>query len=371
MNDLQPYSTWVEVDLEVIRQNLHRIKTLTESEVMAVVKANAYGHGFLPVAQAAAAAGATWFGIARPRMALAMRQSGIEAKILILGYISPERVQEMLQIDVSLTVWTADHIHQIAQEAAKTRKTARVHILTDTGMGRLGCLPEKTKDLLKLVQETPQITAEGLFSHLATADEADSSTTLQQEKVFRQVQEDLRDHDLLPSILHLANSAGSLVYPSAHYNLIRVGIAMYGLSPSSEVDLPVGIKPALEWKSVLASIKTLPAGHGVSYGHQYFTSSTEKIGVVPLGYADGYRRVPGNHVLIQGQKVPVVGRVCMDQCMVQLDGISNPQVGDEVILIGSQGDQEISADDLARTWDTINYEVTCGIGARVPRIFKN
>jgi alanine racemase len=243
--------------------------------------------------------------------------------------------------------------------------------LTDTGMGRLGCLPEKTRNLIKLVQDTPNITAEGLFSHLAKADEANPFTTLQQENVFREVIDDLQSHDLLPSILHLANSAGSLVYPSAHYNLIRVGIAMYGLPPSPEVTLPTGISPALQWKSVLASIKTLPPGHGVSYGHQYFTSGSEKIGVVPIGYADGYRRVPGNHVLIQGQKVPVVGRVCMDQCMVQLDGISNPQVGDEVILIGSQGNQVITADDLASTWETINYEVTCGIGSRVPRLFKH
>ena len=371
MKDLQPYPTWVEVDLAAIRQNLRRIKNLTKSEVMAVVKANAYGHGYLPVAKAAAAAGASWFGIARPRMAIAMRQSGIDAKMLILGYISPERVQEMLQHEVSLTAWTAEQIHQISQEAEKTGKTARVHILTDTGMGRLGCHPEQTRDLLKLVENTQHVTAEGLFSHLAKADEANHSTTLEQEKVFRQVITDLEDHDLLPSILHLANSAGSLVFPSAHYNLIRVGIAMYGLPPSPDVALPDGIKPALEWKSVLASIKTLPPGHGVSYGHQYFTSGSEKIGVVPLGYADGFRRVPGNHVLIQGQKVPVVGRVCMDQCMVQLDSISNPQVGEEVILIGSQGDQEITADDLARTWETINYEVTCGIGSRVPRFFKN
>jgi alanine racemase len=167
----------------------------------------------------------------------------------------------------------------------------------------------------------------------------------------------------------MANSAGSLVHPDTRFNLIRPGITIYGLSPSPEVKLPDGIKPILSWKSVLASIKRLPPGHGVSYGHDYVTTGHELIGVVPLGYADGYRRVTGNQVLINGVKTPVVGRVSMDQCMIQLDGIPNPQVGDEIVLIGSQGNEEISANDVAKTWNTINYEVTCGIGSRVPRIY--
>ena len=371
MKTNQPHSTWVEVDLNVLQNNVQIIRETTETPIMAVVKANGYGHGFIPVTKAAVKAGVKWFGVARPRMAVKMREKGILCKILVLGYIPPERIEEMIQLDVSLTIWTQNHLELVQEAAKNTTSSAKVHLLADTGMGRLGCMPGETLSLARDAAATENVYLEGLFSHLARADEPDAESTNNQEKKFKHIIQELTQHNLLPEIIHMANSAGSLAHPKTHFNLIRPGIAIYGLPPSPDIQLPVGIKPVLSWKSVLASIKDLPPNHGVSYGHQYVTTKKERIGVIPVGYADGYRLVPGNLVLINGKKAPVIGRVSMDQCMIQLEGIPNPQVGDEVVLIGKQGEEEITVDHVASTWNTINYEVTCGISSRVPRIFPD
>ncbi len=369
MKTNQPHATWVEVDLNALQNNIKIIQETTQTPIMAVVKANGYGHGFIHVTKAAVKAGVKWFGVARPRMAVKMREEGILCKILVLGYLPPEQIEEMIQLDVSLTIWTQNHLELIQEAAKHTTSSAKVHILADTGMGRLGCMPGETLSLARATAAAEKVTLEGLFSHLARADELDIETTNNQEKEFKQIIRDLTQHELLPEIIHMANSAGSLAHPKTHFNLIRPGIAIYGLAPSPDIQLPAGIKPVLSWKSVLASIKDLPPNHGVSYGHQYVTTKKERIGVIPLGYADGYRRVPGNSVLINGKKALIIGQVCMDQCMIQLEGIPNPQIGDEVVLIGKQGEEEITVDQVALTWNTINYEVTCGIGSRVPRIF--
>jgi alanine racemase len=367
----QSFATWVEVDLKILKNNIEILQRETKTPIMAVVKANGYGHGFMPITRTAERAGITWFGVARARMAVKMRQEGIKGNILVLGYIAPERIEEMICLNVSLTVWTMEHLELVSAAARKCKSPARVHLLVDSGMGRLGCLPEESLNLARAISHTKDLEFEGLFSHLARADEQDREPTQQQQAVFNKVIAELSEADLLPEIIHMANSAGSLAHPSTHHNLIRPGIILYGLAPSPEVQLPAGIEPILSWKSVLASIKELPPNHGVSYGHDYITQGKELIGVIPVGYADGYRRVPGSHVLINGQKAPIIGRICMDQFMVKLEGIPNPLVGDEVVLIGKQGDLEISANDLAEVWQTINYEVTCGIGARVPRVYPN
>jgi alanine racemase len=369
MKSEQSFATWVEIDLKAFKNNLKIIQKESGVPLMAVVKANGYGHGYMPITRTAEEAGVEWFGVARPRMALKMREEGITSNILVLGYIAPERIEQMICQDVSLTIWTKEHISQVEKAAATCHRPARIHLLVDSGMGRLGCHPENALELARLAVSTEGVNLEGLFSHLATADEADPQPTRLQKQIFQNVINTLAEQKLLPGIIHMANSAGTLAHPDTRYQLVRPGIIMYGLSPSPEVKLPTGVKPILSWKSVLASMKVLPPGHGVSYGQTYVTTQHELIGVIPVGYADGYRRVPGNSVLINGVKAPIVGRVCMDQFMVQLDHVPNPQIGDEVVLIGKQGDLEISADDLARVWQTINYEVTCSIGARVPRIY--
>lgn len=369
MDMTPPYSTWVEVDLNAIKTNVRYVKEHTGAEVMAVVKANGYGHGAVPVARAALAGGASWLAVARPDEALELRHAGLDAPILILGYIRPERVREMIQHNVSLTVWTRDHIQQTGSQARRTGLEGRVHLKIDTGMGRLGTFPEQACDLAWAVLQEEGLQLQGVFSHLARADEKDPRPTHQQQESFTQAISALEKDGLQIPLVHLANSAASLTRPSASHDMVRLGISMYGLPPSAVVPLPQEMKRALSWKTVLASVKTLPPGHGVSYGHEYITSQKEKIGALPLGYADGYRRLAGNQVLIHGKRSPVIGRVCMDQCMIKLDHISQPRVEDEVVLIGQQGDEEITADEVGRIWGTINYEVTCAIGPRVPRFY--
>ena len=238
-------------------------------------------------------------------------------------------------------------------------------------MGRLGMAPEKAASFIETYRNDDRIEIDGIFTHYARADEPGVDTTAGQLARFNQLLTDLRDANLLPPIVHSANSAAVLNYPDAYFDLVRPGIAIYGLNPSPESLLPDSFQPALTWKARLTSVRTLPPGHGVSYGHKYFTHSDERIGVIPVGYGDGYRRVMGQQVLVRGQKVDVVGRVCMDQCMLQLDSVPDAQPGEEAVLLGRQGDQRITANDLAEKWGTINYEVVCGLADRLPRIYLN
>jgi len=362
-------STWVEIDLGAIEQNARSFCRRTGVEVMAVVKANAYGHGAVPAARAALRGGATWFGVARIEEALELRQASLESPILILGYTPPGRLTEAIANDVSLTVWDADYFQAISREAGKLGKTARLHLKVDTGMSRLGAQPGRATEMAETINRLPGITLEGIFTHFARADESDPGPTNSQLKAFREVIEALEAKRLRPAYVHASNSAAGLTRPEAYFDLVRTGIALYGLQPSSERRLTPEFRPALTWKTRLSQVKTLPAGRGVSYGHTYTTKAQERIGTLPVGYADGFRRLPGNHVLVGGRKVPVIGRVTMDQIMVRLNGVSQAKVGDEVVLIGQQGEACITAEQVAETWGTINYEVVCAIGSRVSRIY--
>ena len=362
------YSTWVEIDLGAIEGNVRYVRNLTGVEVMAIVKADAYGHGVLTVAQAALQGGATWCGVARYGEALELRQAGLDCPILLLGYTPAGRMLDAINQGISMTVWNYSQVEMASAQAVKTGASALLHLKVDTGMGRLGVLPKKVFALVEKIAKTPGVILEGLFTHFARADELDRALTDRQERVFRTSIAELEASNLLPPFVHAANSAISLTRPSAHFNLLRLGIAMYGLHPSPECPAPEGMHPALTWKTVLSQVKILPAGSGVSYGHEYVTKNNERVGTIPVGYADGFRRTQGNYVLVAGKQVPVIGRVCMDQIIVQLDGAPQAQAGDPVILIGEQGQNRITAEDIARTWKTINYEVVCAIGRRVPRI---
>jgi alanine racemase len=249
-------------------------------------------------------------------------------------------------------------------------KAAKLHLKVDTGMSRLGVSPDSAPEMARILSALPGIIYEGIFTHFARADELEQATTETQETCFREVLSLLADSGLTPPLIHAANSAAAIAWPSARFNLVRPGIALYGLHPSSECRLPAGFIPALSWKAVLSQVKILPAGSGVSYGHEYSTASHERIGTLPVGYADGLRRIPGNQALIGGRRVPVLGRVCMDQVMVQLDAVPEAQEGEEAILIGSQGTDRITAEEIAANWGTANYEVVCGLGARVPRVYR-
>jgi alanine racemase len=270
--------------------------------------------------------------------------------------------------EISITVGDQDHIEAAARAAQSQGPKAKVHLKLDTGMSRIGARPEEAASLAGELRDLNSVSFEGIFTHFARADEVEAPSAREQLERFNVVLAELEAADLRPPIVHAANSAATLTLPEAHFDMVRVGIALYGLQPSKEWSLPGEFQPALQWKSQLTRVRTLPAGTGVSYGHDYVTKSEERIGTFPVGYGDGLRRMEGNQVLVGGERVPVVGRVCMDLSMVQLDSNPEAEVGHEVVLIGNQGGAAISAEQVADHWGTINYEVTCSISRRVPRL---
>lgn len=363
------YPSWLEVNLQAIEKNISVIKKLTGTGVMAIVKANGYGHGAVEVARAAIRGGATWCAVSNVDEALELRSAGLECPILILGYSPPGRLADVISNQISVTIWNQEQVELASTVAAELGLPLRAHLKIDTGMSRLGAQPDETLQLVKKIVDNPHITFEAIFTHFARADEPDSNSTELQDKLFNQVLQEIHQEFPVLPLIHAANSAATIYHPKTVYDLVRVGILMYGLPPSDCCPLPDGIQQAITWKSILSHVKTLPAGRGVSYGHIYTTSKEERIGTVPVGYADGFRRVEGNEVLIHGKRVPVIGRVCMDQLMVQLDTIPNAAIGDEVIIIGKQGNEQITPQDIAERWKTVNYEVICGLNARVPRVY--
>jgi len=368
---LDNYGTWLEIDLSILRKNYQLLSELSDSKVMPIVKANAYGHGFERVAVALEGAGAEWFGVARIEEALKLRELGIKGNILVLGYTPPSRVSHAIKERISLTVYDILVAESYASQAQGLKQRVNLHVKIDTGMGRLGVLNNKAVDFIEYVKNQESLTLEGVLTHFACADDPEKDVTAKQIDQFEMVLRELESKNLLPPIVHAANSAGTINFPETRFNLIRTGIALYGHLPSKQTKLPDGISSAISWKTRLISIKELPAGYGISYGHRYHTKSKERIGVIAVGYGDGLRRRPGNFVLIRGKRVPIIGNVCMDQCMVNLDEIPNALIGDEVIIIGKQLNAEISAADIANDWGTINYEVLCGLAARMPRYYLN
>ncbi|MFN2263531.1 MAG: alanine racemase [Anaerolineales bacterium] len=364
------YSTWINIDLTAIEHNVTRLRYLTGTPVMAVIKANGYGHGTVPVARAALRAGAQWLGVARLEEALELRADQITSPILVLGYTPPERFLEAILEGVSITIWGSKQLLSVARAAQDAHAKAKIHLKIDTGMSRLGIEPANALSFAQEIVNTRDVKFEGIFTHYARADELDQVSALEQESIFIQVLGDLARTGIRPEFVHAANSAAALFQPNSRFSLVRTGIAIYGLHPSAERHLPGDFQAALEWKAVLSQVRILPPASGVSYGHEYITRDYERIGTVPVGYADGLRRASGkNQVLVGGVLVPIVGRVCMDQVSVQLDQVPNAQAGDEVVIIGSQGESRITAEQVADRWGTINYEVVCGLSARVPRFY--
>jgi len=360
---------WLEIDLGAIRYNIQRLAAISARPVMAIVKANAYGHGLVEVARAAVAGGAAWLGVARLEEGAVLRQAGLEAKILVLGMTLPERAAEAAALDLRLAVYDPEQAQATSAAARAAGLRLRVHAKFDSGMGRLGVTPENGLEFIRALRGLDGLEVEGMFTHLAEADDPPKPSTDRQLDRFASLMEVLQASGLRPPLAHAANSAATLYFPRAHFDMVRCGIAIYGLHPSSDAPLPADFRPALAWKARLASVKLLPPGHGIGYNFRYTTTRTERIGVCPAGYADGLRRRLGNFALVGGKRVPVVGGVCMDQCMLQLDQVPDAKAGDEIVLIGSQGSERISAEDFGNAWGTVNYDVVCGLSARVPRFY--
>ena len=364
--------TWVDIDLEAIAYNVRRTKEIIgpDVDILAVLKADAYGHGATKVAHTAINNGASFSGVASLNEAIRLREAGIPAPILVLGYTPAWQAREALRHDVTITLYDRDVARAFSRAAVDLRHVARAHIKVDTGMGRLGLLPDQVLPFVEEVRELPGLELEGIFTHFSVADDADLAYTRQQLGVFRGVLAQLAARGAGFRYVHCANSAAFLRLPESRFDLVRLGLAMYGLQPSAHVALPAGFRPALTWKTTIAQVKTLPPGSYVSYGNAYRTEGEETIAVIPVGYADGFRRAPRHwqEVLVRGRRAPIVGRVCMDQTMINISDIPNVRVGDEVVLIGEQGDDLISAEEVAGWLGTINYEVVSEILARVPRV---
>lgn len=342
--------------------------------VTAVVKADAYGHGALEAARTVLENGADRLAVACIAEAKQLRRDGIDAPILILGASEPEEAEDIAEYDIIPAVFSYDFVCALSKAAKKRGKTAKVHVKVDTGMSRIGYVAgEDDADAvaeIKKIAGLENIEIEGIFSHFSTADEADSAYTMRQFDVFLNFCRELEEAGVHIPIRHIANSAAIMMYPETHLEMVRAGIILYGLYPSEEVDKSrLELIPVMRLKSHISMVKEKKEGWGVSYGKEYITAGRTKIATVPVGYADGYTRnlAKKAYVLLKdGTRAKIIGRICMDQCMIDVTNVNNISTGDEVTLFGESG---ITADDIAAWMNTINYEVVCLVSKRIPRVY--
>jgi alanine racemase len=367
--------TRAEIDLDAIAANVQAAARLAGpgTALMAVVKADAYGHGAVPVARVALGAGATWLGVAIPEEAVGLRAAGIRSRILVLGPIAPEQAPLVVAHDLDQCVADMTQADALSREAAERGSSVRAHLKVDTGMGRVGVRPSEARRTAARIAELPGVRLVGLMTHFAESDAADPTFTHEQLGRFEEVHRDLRGAGHAIALRHAANSGALMRHPDARLDLVRPGIMLYGCHPCCQRrpdDAPLA--PALRLRSGISHLKDLVAGGTVSYGRAFVAPRDMRVATLPIGYADGLPRLLSGrgHALIRGRRVPIVGRICMDMTMVDVTGVPDAALGDEAVLIGRQGDDEIAAADVADLADTISYEILCRIGARVPRVYR-
>ncbi|MBS3787622.1 alanine racemase [Candidatus Bipolaricaulota bacterium] len=365
---------WAEIDLKAIESNVTRIEDFiaTETEIMAVVKANAYGHGAEAVARAALRGGATRLAVHRVSKGIELRQTGIEAPILLLGYLPPAAAKRVASHDLTPTLTTKDGASALAKAARELGKKVKFHVKVDTGLGRFGLLPDEVVEFFKYVDQLDNLTLEGFYTHFATADEIDKSYTYYQFWLYKRILDQLENEGFSVPIKHVANSAATLDLPETHLDMVRTGIAIYGLYPSQAVSRSVSLTSTLTLKSQVARVRTLPAGSSISYGRTFITKEPTTVALIPIGYGDGYPRIISNRgeVLIHGRRVPILGTICMDQFVVDISSLPDDvKEGEEVVVIGKQGDEEITPKEVADWAETINYEIVTQILPRVNRVY--
>ncbi|MEW5718236.1 MAG: alanine racemase [Chloroflexota bacterium] len=369
---------WTEVNLSAIENNVRRVVEIAGgAHVMAMVKANAYGHGAVEVSRAALRGGARWLGVVSVGEAIELRRANIAAPMLVTGYTPPAWTRAAVKNDVTLTVFTFDVARAISDAARALNVRARMHLKVDTGMSRLGVMPDDAVAFARAVNALPNIEIEGVCTHFAMADLPDAfgvsgggdAFTEKQLATFREVVGALERAGIQPRYRHCANSPATLRLPDARFNLVRSGILIYGLDPDPQVPCPPGFVPALSFKTQIAYVKEVAVGASVGYGDAFRAPCPLRVAIVMVGYADGYRRKLANNgeVLVRGKRAPIIGRVCMDQCFADVTTIDSAQAGDEVALIGKQGAEEIRAEELAERLGTNNYETVATISARVER----
>ncbi len=377
---------WAEIDLKAIAHNISELRRITQPDarLMAVVKANGYGHGAIEVSRCALENGASSLGVARIEEGIQIRKAGIDAPILVFGYTRPEQAKNLIRFDLTQSVYTTASARKLSRATVSLADTLKIHLKVDTGMGRLGLLPQDLqsdnpkKISTDTLAETLAIASldglelEGIFTHFAAADSNDKTYAEYQLDLFLKYLKHLQKAGLNPQVTHAANSGALIEMPRSHLDLVRPGIAIYGLYPSDDVDKQrVSLKPAMALKTQIIQLKKVPAGFNVSYGMTHTTQQPTTIATVPVGYADGLNRRLSSRgqMLVGGQRVPIIGRVCMDLTMLDVGGIPNVHVGDEVVVLGQQGSETLSVDEMAAMLDTINYEIVTGVAARVPRVY--
>ena len=362
------------IDLDAIEYNIEKMKeNLPEdTKLIVVAKADCYGHGALQTTSLLSLKEYVWgFAVATLDEAIVLRRGGITKPILVLGCIFPEQWIDALENNIRITVYTEELTKVLSDLAVKIGRKAYVHVKLDTGMGRIGFTPGKEgADKIEEISKLPNIVMEGLYTHFSKADEGDKSYTLKQMEAYTWMKEELTGRGITFSYYHCCNSAGIIDLKGAGQNLARAGISTYGMYPSEEVHKEnVDLKPALELISHVAFVKWVDEGEMISYGGTYVTKRRTKIATIPVGYGDGYPRSLSNkgYMLIHGKKAPIIGRVCMDQCMVDVTEIEDVKFGDEVVLVGRDGDEYLSVETLSRLSDRFNYEFVCLMGKRIPR----
>lgn len=362
-----------EIDLEAIRHNVRvmRAHIAGDAKLMAVVKADAYGHGAVPVARAALEAGAQALAVAIPEEGIELREAGIDAPVLVLGAIEPAAAEAVVQYGLTQTVFDEASVCALSEAGKKLRRTAQAHVKLDTGMNRIGLRDAaQVRALVRLIDALPGVELTGCFTHMATADGVESAGTLAQLERFEALCEAIAQEHPGRIVRHAANTASIFRYPQAHADMVRGGIALYGYPPVLEAE---GLRPAMRWVTRAVMVKEIEQGERVGYGGAFEATRPTRVMTVPVGYADGYRRgLSGKGcVLVRGRRAPILGRVCMDQIMVDVTDIPQAQAGDEVVLLGAQGGEMIDAQEMADWLGTISYEVLCSPSRRVPRVYVN
>ncbi|MCR8657069.1 alanine racemase [Paenibacillus sp. T3-5-0-4] len=369
--------TWADISLDALHHNIEAVKSgLKEgTRLLASVKANAYGHGLVEISRAVERYGVDYLGVAFLDEALQLRKEGIQLPILVLGFVAPEHLHIAREYDVTIALYREDQLLAAGSMEKTADKRLKVHVKIDTGMGRLGILGyEEAIAFIEKAIAIPTLHVEGIFTHYSKADEADKTYTSLQYDRFHAIESHVRQAGWDIPIIHAANSAGGMDTPQWSGDMVRLGIAMYGMYPSEEVNKDnVALQPVLSLKTKVVHVKEAPSDWGISYGARYVTNEPEWIGTLPIGYADGYSRMLSGkiEVLLQGERIPVLGTICMDQCMISLDKLKDYSMesllNQEVVLIGKQGEHTITTEQIADLLGTINYELTCMIASRVPR----
>lgn len=363
--------TWVEIDLARIRDNYHVIRGLVPSKtrIICVVKDDAYGHGSVPAARVLQQEGADWFALATLEEALELRQAGIKGRMLVLGSVPVSGIQEAIARNITLTISNEDVAHELVE--AVSGHVLTVHLKVDTGMGRGGILADGALDMLHRLAGAKGLNVEGIYSHFSCADSDESYSSMQLRR-FEKLLHQLAVEGIRPLIAHFSNSAGILTMKAAMLDAVRPGLLLYGLSPLEGVPID-GLRPAMSMKARIVALKQVPAGYGIGYGRSYLTYKTTVVGILPVGYADGYPRMLSNKasVLIHGRRAPVIGRVSMDQTTIDLSDVPEARVGDEAVLMGEAGNQRITAGDLGSLAQSISYEILSTVGNLMRREYHD